>query len=170
MDRKAHYLNTAIFNVERVPGIFCILYFTCTTSWRCVWSRLCVVVLCVRCTFIFRWSRLCVVPPGAAPSAWVINAAAYLPSLGSGVPFLQLYPAAPAAGTERTRAGLFLLLPPTHPPHTPHRHHKPNHQTPPQLPINQTLPVPGYIYEQRGITITNDYDYNLIRQFRQSIQ
>jgi len=68
-------------------------------------------------------------PPEAAPSASMINAAAYLPSLGSGVPFLLLYPAAPAAGTERTRRGLFLLqLSPdtTNPPLT--RSH-PDHQT-----------------------------------------
>lgn len=41
----------------------------------------------------------------------MINAWAYLPSLGSGVPFLLFSPAAPAAGTEKTRRGLFLLLP-----------------------------------------------------------
>lgn len=48
-------------------------------------------------------------PYGAAPSASMINAAAYLPSLGSGVPFRLLYTGAPTVGTERTRRGLFLL-------------------------------------------------------------
>lgn len=74
----------------------------------------------MRETQISLWSATVCLPLQAAPSASVINAAAYLPSLGSGVPFLMLYPAAPAAGTERTRDGLFLLLkqnpPPTHPP------------------------------------------------------
>lgn len=52
--------------------------------------------------------------PEATPSAPVLNATAYLHSLGSGVPFLLLYTASPAAGTERTRKGLFLpQIPPT---------------------------------------------------------
>lgn len=61
-------------------------------------------------------------PYGAAPSASMINAAAYLPSLGSGVPFRLLYTGAPTVGTERTRRGLFLLhiTPPV-----PWTHHRP---------------------------------------------
>lgn len=54
------------------------------------------------------WSLAVCLLPEATPSATVINAAAYLPTLGSGVPFLLLYPAAPAAMTQRTRTGLFL--------------------------------------------------------------
>lgn len=72
-------------------------------------------------------------PPEAAPSASTINAAAYLPSLGSGVPFLMLYPTAPAAGTERTRRGLFPLQ--VSPPLTPQTHHQPG--------ITQTTKQPG---------------------------
>lgn len=105
----------------------------------------CVVPLCVLvwASEIFWWSPAVCLPPEAAPSASMINAAAYLPSLGSGVPFLLLYPAAPAAGTERTRRGLFLLqLSPWH--HKPTTDQdQPNHQKytkKPQQPqtINQS--------------------------------
>lgn len=81
------------------------------------------VFWCERRRFL-GWSPAVCLPPEAAPSASMINAAAYLPSLGSGVPFLLLYPAAPAAGTERTRRGLFLLqLSPWH--HEPTTNHEP---------------------------------------------
>lgn len=82
--------------------------------------------------FFGRYLAVCL-PPEAAPSASTINAAAYLPSLGSGVPFLMLYPAAPAAGTERTRRGLFPLQ--VSPPLTPQTHHQPG--------ITQTTKQPG---------------------------
>lgn len=75
------------------------------------------------------WSLTVCLPPEAAPSASMINAAAYLPSLGSGVPFLLLYPAAPAAGTERTRRGLFPLQ------HSPW-HHEPTTNHEPTKPTN----------------------------------
>lgn len=73
-------------------------------------------------------------PYGAAPSASMINAAAYLPSLGSGVPFRLLYTGAPTVGTERTRRGLFLLhiTPPV-----PWTHHRPGINPSKKKKINQ---------------------------------
>lgn len=97
--------------------------------------QLCVLV---RVLQTFWWSLTVCLPPEAAPSASMINAAAYLPSLGSGVPFLLLYPAAPAAGTERTRRGLFLLR--FYPLTIQTHHQQGTNQTikPPQLPTDQT--------------------------------
>lgn len=92
---------------------------------------LCVLMWAV---LIFWWSLAVCLPPEAAPSASMINAAAYLPSLGSGVPFLLLYPAAPAAGTERTRTGLFLLQ------RSPWHHKPTTNREPTKPPKNQTTP------------------------------
>lgn len=85
--------------------------------------------------------------PEATPSASVINATAYLPSLGSGVPFLLLYPAAPAAGTQRTRTGLFLswLSSAAAPPHTDPPTQQPSRK-PPKSPKPSISPVSTAYY------------------------